>query len=72
MNLASKNHGKINGFCIKSDRNHDILKVSRGFAILIGFYKDLKVWEASRRAPGGSPETISERFGCIENVLGGL
>ena len=48
------------------------LKVSRSFVILIGFYEDLRVREASGRAPGGSPGTFSERFGGFEKVLKGF
>ena len=39
--------------------------------VLGGFYEDLMVWEASGRAPGGSPGTFSERFDSFEVVLGG-
>ena len=31
--------------------------------VLTRFYGDLRVWEASGRAPGGSPGTFSKRFG---------
>ena len=41
---------------------------STSFVILIGFYEDLRVREASGRAPGGSPGTFSERFGGFEEV----
>ena len=72
MNFASENHEKIIGFYSKSDGNHNIVKVSRSFAISIGFYEDLRVWEASGTAPGGSPGTFSERFGGFEKVLRGF
>ena len=39
--------------------------------VLTRFYGDLRVWEASGRAPGGSPGTFSERFDSFEVVLGG-
>ena len=42
------------------------MKVSRSFVILIGFYEDLRVREASGRAPGGSPGTYFDRFGGFE------
>ena len=72
MNFAFKNQLKIIGFCCKSNGNRNILKVSRSFVILIGFYEDFRVREASGRAPGGSPGTFSERFGGFEKVLKGF
>ena len=72
MNFASKDHRKFVGFYNKGKRNRSILKVSRIFVILIGFYEDLRVREASGRAPGGSPGTFSERFGGFEKVLRGF
>ena len=37
--------------------------------VLTRFYGDLRVWEASGRAPGGSPGTFSERLNGFERFL---
>ena len=40
--------------------------------VLTRFYGDLRVWEASGRAPGGSPGTFSDRSGGLKKVLDGF
>ncbi len=48
------------------------MKFEEDWHVLVRFYEDLKVQEASRGAPGESPETFSEHFNCFEQVLGGF